>query len=167
MAVSVSVFLGFFVGLVVVGLASSKNFDELFQPSWAMDHFCYEGDLLKLKLDNYSGTYRFPDQRIKLFILFCNGFIGFMLFIESLFSAFDSHLLSSCACPIIMILPLLSHAQLVFFLRKTNEIVGGQFTGAGFQSKSKYMFGKVTIQIKLVEGDSAGTVTAFYVSKHQ
>lgn len=38
------------------------------------------------------------------------------------------------------------------------------FLGAGFQSKSKYMFGKVTIQIKLVEGDSAGTVTAFYVS---
>lgn len=27
------------------------------------------------------------------------------------------------------------------------------------------MFGKVTVQIKLVEGDSAGTVTAFYVSK--
>lgn len=38
------------------------------------------------------------------------------------------------------------------------------FTGAGFNSKSKYMFGKVTVQIKLVEGDSAGTVTAFYVS---
>jgi len=37
-------------------------------------------------------------------------------------------------------------------------------TGAGFGSKSKYMFGKVTIQLKLVEGDSAGTVTAFYVS---
>lgn len=37
-------------------------------------------------------------------------------------------------------------------------------SGAGFQSKSKYMFGKVTVQIKLVEGDSAGTVTAFYVS---
>ena len=27
------------------------------------------------------------------------------------------------------------------------------------------MFGKVTIQLKLVEGDSAGTVTAFYVSQ--
>lgn len=27
------------------------------------------------------------------------------------------------------------------------------------------MYGKVTIQIKLVEGDSAGTVTAFYVSQ--
>lgn len=38
-------------------------------------------------------------------------------------------------------------------------------SGAGFSSKSKYMFGKVTIQIKLVAGDSAGTVTAFYVSK--
>jgi len=36
--------------------------------------------------------------------------------------------------------------------------------GAGFGSKSKYMFGKATIQLKLVEGDSAGTVTAFYVS---
>ncbi|GFZ05567.1 xyloglucan endotransglucosylase/hydrolase 9 [Actinidia rufa] len=38
------------------------------------------------------------------------------------------------------------------------------YSGAGFSSKSKYMFGKVTIQIKLVEGDSAGTVTAFYMS---
>lgn len=37
-------------------------------------------------------------------------------------------------------------------------------SGAGFSSKNKYMFGKVTVQIKLVEGDSAGTVTAFYVS---
>ena len=37
-------------------------------------------------------------------------------------------------------------------------------SGAGFASKSKYLFGKVTLQIKLVEGDSAGTVTAYYVS---
>ncbi|KAF5741464.1 Xyloglucan endotransglucosylase/hydrolase protein 9 precursor [Tripterygium wilfordii] len=87
-----SVFVvGFFVGLVlVVGFASSVNFDELYQPSWASDHFLYEGELIKLKLD--------------------------------------------------------------------------QSSGAGFQSKSKYMFGKVGIQIKLVEGDSAGTVTAFYMS---
>ncbi|KAK6919448.1 Xyloglucan endo-transglycosylase, C-terminal [Dillenia turbinata] len=86
--------------LVVVGLifgfgsmvccVNATKFDELFQPSWAFDHFDYEGELLKLKLDRNSG--------------------------------------------------------------------------AGFGSKSKYMFGKVTIQIKLVEGDSAGTVTAFYMS---
>lgn len=38
------------------------------------------------------------------------------------------------------------------------------YSGAGFASKSKYLFGKVTVQIKLVEGDSAGTVTAFYMS---
>lgn len=48
--------LGLFVGLMlVVGVASTSNFDQLFQPSWAFDHFVHEGDLLKLKLDNYSG----------------------------------------------------------------------------------------------------------------
>ncbi|KAA3482677.1 xyloglucan endotransglucosylase/hydrolase protein 9-like [Gossypium australe] len=84
------VVLGFFVGLMMLGLASSAEFHELFQPGWANDHFIYEGELLKLKLDNFSG--------------------------------------------------------------------------AGFASKSRYLFGKVSMQIKLVEGDSAGTVTAYYVS---
>ncbi|CAN1161152.1 Xyloglucan endotransglucosylase protein 6 [Linum perenne] len=81
---------GAFMGFFLVGLVSSAQFDDLFQPSWAFDHVIHEGEQLKLKLDNYSGS--------------------------------------------------------------------------GFQSKSKYMFGKVNIQIKLVEGDSAGTVTAFYMS---
>ncbi|WVY99458.1 hypothetical protein V8G54_025528 [Vigna mungo] len=78
--------LGLFVGFLFLGLAASVKFDELFQPSWSMDHFIHEGELLKLKLDNYSG--------------------------------------------------------------------------AGFGSKSKYMFGKVAIQLKLVEGDSAGTMSS-------
>ncbi|CAI0550389.1 unnamed protein product [Linum tenue] len=93
MAVSVfrmTLLMGFFMGFVMVGLVTSAKFDELFQPSWAFDHLIYEGEQLKLKLDNASGS--------------------------------------------------------------------------GFQSKSKYLFGKVNIQIKLVEGDSAGTVTAFYMS---
>nr|XP_016455861.1 PREDICTED: xyloglucan endotransglucosylase/hydrolase protein 9-like isoform X1 [Nicotiana tabacum] len=37
-------------------------------------------------------------------------------------------------------------------------------SGCGFQSKNKYMFGKASAQIKLVDGDSAGTVIAFYMS---
>lgn len=87
------VFHGLFVCLMLmlcVSMSTSSKFDELFQPTWAFDHFVHQGDLLKLKLDNSSG--------------------------------------------------------------------------AGFGSKNKYMFGKVSIQLKLVEGDSAGTVTAFYVS---
>ncbi|XP_023525972.1 xyloglucan endotransglucosylase/hydrolase protein 9-like [Cucurbita pepo subsp. pepo] len=37
-------------------------------------------------------------------------------------------------------------------------------SGCGFESKKKYLFGKASVQIKLVEGDSGGTVTAFYMT---
>ena len=37
--------------------------------------------------------------------------------------------------------------------------------GTGFQSKGSYLFGHFSMHLKLVGGDSAGTVTAFYVSK--
>ncbi|KAJ8477066.1 hypothetical protein OPV22_020793 [Ensete ventricosum] len=79
-----------YVAVSMVGSGWCSKFDELVQPSWATDHVIYEGELLKLKLDNSSG--------------------------------------------------------------------------AGFASKSKYLYGKVTAELKLVEGDSAGTVTAFYMS---
>ncbi|XP_047965399.1 xyloglucan endotransglucosylase protein 2-like [Salvia hispanica] len=37
-------------------------------------------------------------------------------------------------------------------------------TGTGFQSKGSYLFGHFSMHLKLVGGDSAGTVTAFYLS---
>ncbi|KAL0340553.1 UNVERIFIED_CONTAM: Xyloglucan endotransglucosylase/hydrolase 2 [Sesamum radiatum] len=39
-----------------------------------------------------------------------------------------------------------------------------RISGSGFQSKKEYLFGRIDVQLKLVAGNSAGTVTAYYLS---
>lgn len=46
---------GFLAAFAAVGSVSSSKFDEVFQPIWGSDHFTYDGELVKMKLDNYSG----------------------------------------------------------------------------------------------------------------
>lgn len=44
------------------------------------------------------------------------------------------------------------------------ELLLDKYSGTGFQSKGSYLFGHFSMRIKMVGGDSAGVVTAFYLS---
>ncbi|KAJ4967766.1 hypothetical protein NE237_014467 [Protea cynaroides] len=44
------------------------------------------------------------------------------------------------------------------------RLVLDKYSGTGFQSRGSYLFGHFSMKIKMVGGDSAGIVTAFYLS---
>lgn len=47
------------------------------------------------------------------------------------------------------------------------QLVLDNSSGSGFQSNNKYLFGNFSMRIKLVHGDSSGTVTAFYLTTQE
>jgi xyloglucan:xyloglucosyl transferase len=58
-----------------------------------------------------------------------------------------------------------SHDHVKYFNDGRNiELLLDKYSGTGFQSKGDYLFGHFSMDIKMVPSDSAGTVTAFYLS---
>ncbi|GLJ25409.1 hypothetical protein SUGI_0486430 [Cryptomeria japonica] len=51
-----------------------------------------------------------------------------------------------------------------FDKRRIVQLVLDQSSGSGFVSKNKYLFGNFTMKMKLIHGDSSGTVTAYYLT---
>lgn len=75
---------------------------------------------------------------------------------------FSSRLTNTLVCNAMYQIPLLI---LPIFQENIFSLFSLLFlAGTGFQSKGSYLFGHFSMHIKMVPGDSAGTVTAFYVS---
>ncbi|GLJ20783.1 hypothetical protein SUGI_0378720 [Cryptomeria japonica] len=55
------------------------------------------------------------------------------------------------------------HVKL-FNNEQTVELSLDKASGSGFTSKNNYLFGSFNMKIKLIAGNSAGTVTAYYMS---
>jgi len=89
--------------------------------------------------------------------LFCNGFSLFVMV---------------CSMAVVASGNFHQDFDLTWGDRRAKIFNGGQLlslsldkvSGSGFQSKKEYLFGRIDMQLKLVAGNSAGTVTAYYLS---
>lgn len=85
------------VGLVMSS-SSTSRFDEFFQPSWALDHFLYEGEVLRMKLDTNSGInyfilsdHQFINLEALLWWLYVVGICRCWFRIEEQIHVWESH----------------------------------------------------------------------------
>ncbi|ESQ37279.1 hypothetical protein EUTSA_v10003088mg [Eutrema salsugineum] len=56
------------------------------------------------------------------------------------------------------------HRGKIFSGGKMLSLSLDRVSGSGFKSKKEYLFGRIDMQLKLVAGNSAGAVTAYYLS---
>lgn len=89
---------------------------------------------------------------------FANGFCLYVLVLTAIMAA-------SCAANFNQDFDLTwgDHRAKIFNGGQLLSLSLDRVSGSGFQSKKQYLFGRIDMQLKLVSGNSAGTVTAYYV----
>jgi len=144
MATPLLLLLAFLLTSSSLLLTVSGNFYNDFDITWGNDRaqILDNGNQLQLTLDHTSGTYFWYLSAAML----CSA----LLFSHFIF--------------ILQFTPSFLWWQAVGFnLTSSSYAFLSLMTGCGFQSKQQYLYAKIDMQIKLVPGNSAGTVTAYYV----
>lgn len=124
--------------------APATSFEDNFDIMWSENHFktSADGEIWYLSLDEETGKHEQDLSATKIdfcSILMCQSYLRICISFNTTWNFASNHI-----------------TFFSWFLCN--------WIGCGFQTKQKYRFGWFSMKLKLVGGDSAGVVTAYYVS---